>query len=98
MTTDQYSADCQYEQERRTALDDNRAFWAADEVPLVVTPPRQPVCAQCENWQFGRQLHLADGTTQYSQGFCTLRAAADLQQMSPTYAPTCRFYEEAIPF
>ena len=98
MTTDQYGAMCQYEQDQRVALDENRAFWTADEVPLFVTPPTLPVCAQCENWQSGRQLHLADGTTQYSHGFCTLRAAADLQQMSQDYAATCRLYEEAIPF
>ncbi|EDX82624.1 hypothetical protein S7335_925 [Synechococcus sp. PCC 7335] len=98
MITDQYSAECQYEQERRAALDDNRAFWTADETPLVVTPPASPVCAQCVNWQYGRQLRLADGTTQYSSGFCTVRAVAELEQMSQDYAATCRLYEEAIPF
>ena len=98
MTTDQYSVECDREQEQRVALDDNRALWLADERPLFDSQPAPPVCAQCEHWQFGRQLRLADGTTQYSHGFCTLRAAADLQQMSQDYAATCRLYEEAIPF
>ncbi|EDX82518.1 hypothetical protein S7335_1222 [Synechococcus sp. PCC 7335] len=95
MITEQYSADCQYEQARGIALDDNRAFWTADETPLVATPP---VCAQCENWQYRRQLHRADGTAQYSPGFCAVRAAADLKQMSQGYAARCQLYEEAIPF
>ena len=98
MIVDQYSTECQYEQEQRARLDDDRALWLADERPLLNIRLAPPVCAQCENWQAGRQLRLADGSIVSSPGFCTLRAAADLQQMSQDYACRCHFFVEDIPF
>lgn len=43
------------------------------------TAPPQLTCAQCTNWRSGRHLHLADGTTRWSDGFCCVRAGADLE-------------------
>lgn len=96
MTTDQASADQAYEQERREALEDNQAYWQEEDNPSSDIVP--DLCAQCVNWQPDRQLHLADGTTKRSPGFCTVRAAADLAQVPQDYAAQCSFYEEEIPF
>lgn len=96
MTTDQASADYAYEQERREAQHDNRAYWHETKPPRTAFVPDQ--CSQCINWQPDRLLHLADGTTQCSPGFCTIRAAADLEQMPQDYAAKCLLYEEDIPF
>jgi len=60
--------------------------------------PLPPVCAQCENWQAERQLHLADGSTRTLRGFCAARAAADLPQMAQDYARQCRLFEQYVPF
>ncbi|MEL7224081.1 MAG: hypothetical protein AAGL17_04260, partial [Cyanobacteria bacterium J06576_12] len=57
------------------------------------------VCAQCVNWRpLAGQLHLADGTTSLSPGFCTTRTAANLPQMFQDYAQNCSLFEEDIPF
>ena len=98
MATDQASADYEQEQANRVALSDNKAFWAEEEVPPSSSEPFIKQCVQCVNWHPARSLHLADGTTQESPGFCTLRAAADLAQLPQSYAEECRFYEEDIPF
>lgn len=96
MTTDQASADHAHEQEHRAALHDNRAYWLGDDGdPFELIPN---LCAQCVNWQPDRQLYLADGTTQHSSGFCTVRAVAELAQMPQSYAAQCEAYEEEIPF
>lgn len=98
MATDQATADYQYEQSRREALDDSRAEWTDDQSPWPDQPAIAPVCAQRVNWRAARKLHLADGSTVCSSGFCTLRAVADLQQMSQTYANQCDFFLQNIPF
>lgn len=99
LVTDQATADYAYEQENRARLEDAWASWTEAEQPCPspeLPPPK--VCAQCVNWQPERHLYLADGTVRTAPGFCTARAAADLQQMSPDYAERCRFYKEYIPF
>ena len=97
MATDQATADYEAEQERLAALRDDYALERslADAIPA---PPPSPVCAQCINWQAQRWLHLADGISQLSPGYCAVRAAADLPQMSQDYAKQCALYEEYIPF
>ncbi|PZO52312.1 MAG: hypothetical protein DCF15_13920 [Phormidesmis priestleyi] len=99
LVTDQATAEYACEQENRARLEDDWASWMETEQPCP-TPELVPqkVCAQCVNWRHERHLHLADGTRQTAPGFCTARAAADLQQMSPDYAERCRFYKEYIPF
>lgn len=99
LVTDQATADYDYEQQRRAALQDDRAEWAETahfQRTTQFIPTR--VCAQCVNWQPERMLNLADGTIRIAPGFCTARAAADLPQMSQGYAKRCRFYKERIPF
>jgi hypothetical protein len=98
MATDQATADYEYEQENRAALQDNWADGAESEVSQPISPPIPKLCAHCLNWQPARRLHLADGTTQLIPGFCAVRAAADLPQQPQTYAERCRFYAEEIPF
>ena len=100
LVTDQATADYAYEQENRAHLEDDWASWMENEQPCP-SPELVPqkVCAQCINWRPERHLRLAaDGTQQTAPGFCTARAAADLQQMSPDYAEHCRFYEVKEPF
>lgn len=97
MTICQASADYAREQAKREALDDERARWADSEPPEPTSEPNK-VCAQCVNWRPERPLHLADGTTRPSPGFCASRAAAALPQMLPAYAERCRLFEEEIPF
>jgi hypothetical protein len=98
MATDQATADYEDEQGAHEELQDSWAEWAESEMPQPISQPISKVCAQCVNWQPARRLHLANGTTQLSPGFCTVRAAADLSQLPQTYAERCRFYEEDIPF
>ncbi|WP_240518967.1 hypothetical protein [Leptolyngbya sp. BC1307] len=98
MTIDPATADYEREQERRAALEDDWAVWAESQQPWPTYPPIPKGCPQCVNWRPARRLHLADGTTQLSPGFCAARAAADLPQMSQDYAERCRFYAEEIPF
>ena len=95
--TDKATAECACEQENRARIEDDWASWMETEQPCPTLLP-QKVCAQCVNWQPERHLYLANGTVRTAPGFCTARAAADLQQMSPDYAERCRFYEEYIPF
>lgn len=99
LVTDQATADYDCEQENRARLEDDWANWIATEQPHP-TPELPPakVCAQCVNWQPVRLLHLADGTIRTAPGFCTARAAADLLQMSQSYAKHCAFYVEETPF
>ncbi len=99
LVTDQATADYDCDQEKRARLEDDWAKWAEREQPCPtpeLVPPK--VCAQCVNWKPERHLRLADGTNRIAPGFCTARAAADLQQMSQDYAERCSFYEECIPF
>ena len=97
--TDQATAECAREQEKRECLEDDWANWIETEQPCPI-PELIPakVCAQCVNWKPVKLLHLADGTTRLAPGFCTARAAADLLQMSQSYAKHCSFYVEEIPF
>lgn len=95
MAIDQATVDYEAEQAKREALADDQAVWAESEMSQPVIPK---VCAQCVNWRSSRRLHLADGTTQPTPGFCIVRAAADLPQMPQTYAECCQLYEEEIPF
>ena len=101
MATDQATADYEAEQEKRERLQDDAALarsLAEDAVSHASDAPPPSLCAQCINWQPNRRLHLADGTTRLSPGYCTTRAAAALPQMPQAYAQQCRFYEEEIPF
>ena len=63
--------------------------------PVSVPPV---VCSECENWRASRLLHLADGSTRNTPGFCTARAAADLPQVSQHYAQQCQLFEHHMPF
>jgi hypothetical protein len=98
MATDQATADYEHEQEKREALEDDWADWVECEMPQSSNEPLLPVCDQCVNWQSPRLLHLADGSTQTTPGFCAARTDDDLSQMTQDYAADCRFYEEYIPF
>ena len=94
MATDQATADYEAEQAEREASQDDR--WAQSEQPAYKPIPNG--CSQCINWRPDRQLHLADGSSQSTPGFCSARAAADLPQIPQTYAQDCAFYVEEIPF
>jgi hypothetical protein len=98
MAVDQATAEYEQEQAAREVLEDDRANWAESEMPQPVSLPISRLCAQCVNWQPAMQLHLADGTTRTTPGFCTVRAAADLPQMAQGYAAECQLYEIEIPF
>jgi hypothetical protein len=98
MATDQATADYEREQAAREVLEDDRADGVECELPQLSEEPSWPVCAQCVNWQPTRQLHLADGTTRTTPGFCAVRAAADLPQMAQGYAAECQLYEVEQPF
>ena len=100
MATDQATADYEAEQQKREQRTDEHALErspVATAEPSPTSPPL-PVCAQCVNWQAQRWLHLADGTTRLRPGYCGVRAAADLPQISQDYAKQCSLYEEYIPF
>ncbi len=94
MATDQATADQEYEQERREALEDMWEMWAECEQPQPI-PQLMPAkaCAQCVNWRPERLLHL-EGCIfpRPTPGFCTPRAAAGLPQVPPDYAERCPFY------
>ena len=101
MAIDQATADYEAEQEKRERLQDDAALSRSlteDASAHISDAPPLPLCAQCVNWQPDRRLHLANGTIQTRPGFCTVRAAANLPQMSQTYAQQCHFYEGEIPF
>lgn len=101
MAIDQATADYDREQAQRAALQDDWAECVEREQPQSTSSPIPKVCPQCVNWKPEQALvlmHLADGSTRPVPGYCAVRAAADLPQMSKEYAERCRFYEEKIPF
>ena len=97
LVTDQATADCAREQENHARLENDSASWMETEQPCPTLLP-QKVCAQCVNWQPERHLYLANGTVRTAPGFCTARAAAELQQMPSDYAERCPFYDVEEPF
>lgn len=101
MATDQATADYEAEQEAREKIQDDSArerSLAQDNLAHASDPPPQPLCAQCVNWEQPRTLHLTEGTTRLRPGYCAIRAAADLSQMSQAHAQQCDLYEVDIPF
>lgn len=100
MIADQATADYAVEQGKLENLRDSQGT----ELELNRTPEPEPTypessqCAQCVNWHPTRKLYRADSSTVTSPGFCSLRAAANLKQMSQDYAGSCRFFTEEIPF
>ena len=99
LVIDQATADYAEEQGRRAVFQDSQAR----ELELAETFESEPTfdapeCAECINWRPAQNLYRADGSTVTSSDFCSLRASAELEQMSQDYASQCRFFVEDIPF